>query len=619
MRQHTLCRLFVLTVAVLIPAQQMRAAVTAEQRKEIGALNRAVRSVASLVRRKKIDEAESQLKTIEERLEKLKLAANERAAAGLKRQITLQQNLIARARNGGKPPTNVVSFEKQVAPILTKRCVSCHSNNPKGGLRLDTFSGLEAGGSSGPLLVIGNPRTSRLMGRLVAPANRRMPKNAPALSVTEINTIGRCIAGGAKFDGMDKKAKIGTATTSKKPSPRPSVKIALATGKETVSFTKDIAPFMTNLCLRCHSGNNPRSGFSLATFEKLMQGGDTGRVVLPGNLDGSRLWDLAGKQDPIKMPPGQALITRTNCNNMRTWIVEGARFDGDDPKKPLRDLVPTEEEMRAAEFAKLTPEQFEDHRLKQTEDIWKRVLPKQRPRYVESSEFLIYGNVPAERLTQLSDWAESQGKALRSMFNDRDPLLWKGKLTVFAMRERFDYEEFNQVIQNRETPAEVTGHSVVTPDFSDAYIVLQDLGDDVDPQTPGMQLNLIDHLTGAYLKKGGGKLPEWVIRGTGLSMAAQIDKENAYIQGLAGITKDALESGIEKPQDLFADGTFAPSQIGAVGYSLVSYMRKAGGAAKFGRFVRRLQAGDNVTAAVKSVYRADLRALATAFLGSLRR
>src|SRR5579863_7520937 len=58
-------------------------------------------------------------------------------------------------------------------------------------------------------------------------------------------------------------------------------------GKETVSFTKDIAPFMVNLCLNCHSGKNPRSGFSLETYELLMKGGKSGRVVLAGNAEDS--------------------------------------------------------------------------------------------------------------------------------------------------------------------------------------------------------------------------------------------------------------------------------------------------------------------------------------------
>src|SRR5205823_7661977 len=132
------------------------------------------------------------------------------------------------------------------------------------------------------------------------------------------------------------------------------VQINKATGNETVSFTKDIAPFMSNLCVNCHSGNNPRSGFSLETFEKLMQGGKSGRVVLPGNSKDSRLWHLAGEQDPIKMPPGQALITRTNWNNLRTWIDEGAKYDAGDAKVRLATIVPSSDDAKAKELASLT-------------------------------------------------------------------------------------------------------------------------------------------------------------------------------------------------------------------------------------------------------------------------
>ena len=32
-----------------------------------------------------------------------------------------------------------------------------------------------------------------------------------------------------------------------------------------------------------------------------MQGGESGVVVIGGDLDSSRIWDLVGKQDPIKI------------------------------------------------------------------------------------------------------------------------------------------------------------------------------------------------------------------------------------------------------------------------------------------------------------------------------
>src|SRR5204863_1711928 len=102
---------------------------------------------------------------------------------------------------------------------------------------------------------------------------------------TDIRKIADWIVQGAKFDGDDEATELADLGQDK--SGQPPVQIVKATGNETVSFSKDIAPFMVNLCVNCHGGNNPRSGFSLETFEKLMRGGKSGRVVIPGNTDDS--------------------------------------------------------------------------------------------------------------------------------------------------------------------------------------------------------------------------------------------------------------------------------------------------------------------------------------------
>ena len=160
--------------------------------------------------------------------------------------------------------------------------------------------------------------------KLIAPDNQRMPKNAPALEQNQIELIAKWIQEGARFDGEKETDPIGASAKAKK---NP-VKVEMATGDEKVSFMKDVAPWMLDFCMRCHSGNNPASGFSVVTFEDILRGGDTGEVIVPGKPDDSRLWQLVGLQDPIKMPQGQALLKRKNANDLKTWIEEGAKFDG---------------------------------------------------------------------------------------------------------------------------------------------------------------------------------------------------------------------------------------------------------------------------------------------------
>ncbi len=57
-------------------------------------------------------------------------------------------------------------FEKKIRPVLTERCYRCHSaksEKQKGGLALDTRSGIRSGGDSGPAVVPGKPGESLLV------------------------------------------------------------------------------------------------------------------------------------------------------------------------------------------------------------------------------------------------------------------------------------------------------------------------------------------------------------------------------------------------------------------------------------------------------------------------
>jgi hypothetical protein len=598
---------------------------TAAQRKELGKVSRDIRKLSSLIRRKKYDEADKSLSEIAAKVDTLaKGNDKERAILLMKRQIEIQRGLLERSRSGkkGRPAKGAgaaISFTKQIAPILKKRCGNCHVSKASGQLRFDTFTNLVKGGRGGVPVMPGNPARSLLYTRLLAQGNQRMPRGAQALPAAEISLIKRWITLGAPFDGSDRSAPIGQAAAGD----NPDIPIPIATGKETVSFIRDVAPFVVNLCGRCHGGNDPRGGLSLVTFEDLMKGGNSGRVLLPGNLDGSILWQRVGTPQPgnKRMPQGQARITRTNHSDLKKWIEEGCKLDkGLDPKAPLRRLVPTEDQLTAERLAKLSVEEFEQHRLNRSNDQWDAAFSKERPQYVEGKEVLVYGNAGAERMQVVYGWAEDHVKQLRSMFKVKGDRVWKGRLTIFVIKDRFGYEEFNVVNNNRQQiPAEMVGHSLVSTGMNDAYVVVQDVGDDVTAENAGMKFNVIDHVTGAFLKRTGGNMPEWVVRGTGVYLAAKQDSENLHVKEMRSRVPAMLAS-LAKPDDIFNDGTFSPSAVGAVGHALVEYMTKSsGGVQRFDGFVRSLQGGNNITAALKSIYQADTKAVSAAFVRSFRK
>jgi hypothetical protein len=317
------------------------------------------------------------------------------------------------------------------------------------------------------------------------------------------------------------------------------------------------------------------------------------------------------------MPQGNMTgITRKWHADLRTWITEGAKFDGIDAKRPLRDLIPSEADLLAEKLAKLSPEEWVEKRRTDSKELWRRTFPQGRePQIAETDDFLIFGDVSQRRLEQVGEWAQEHAVTLRTTFNVKDQPLFKGKLAVFVFNDRFGYEEFNSTIHRREVPREVLGHSDVTTAQERAFAAVEEIGDETSPTSPGLQLNVVENVTGAFLKRDGANLPDWLTRGAGLAIAAgKSGTGNPYIADLRGAAAEALrKSNITNPADVFNNGQFSPADVGPVGYLLVDFLLKQGGAGPFGQLVRRFQAGDSPQEAIRAAYRTDPRQLGTAF------
>ncbi|MEC7776836.1 MAG: PSD1 and planctomycete cytochrome C domain-containing protein [Planctomycetota bacterium] len=106
-------------------------------------------------------------------------------------------------------------FEKEIAPLLVKRCLECHSpSEKKGDLDLSTYQSASAGGESGPAL--GKPGKSLLLKRIssgemppkLQGKSRKLPEN-------EIALLREWIAAGAKWP-KDRTLSLYERTTEKR-------------------------------------------------------------------------------------------------------------------------------------------------------------------------------------------------------------------------------------------------------------------------------------------------------------------------------------------------------------------------------------------------------------------
>lgn len=127
--------------------------------------------------------------------------------------LSVVVSLSSVARNGLMAADNDTAFfEKQVRPLLVKRCYKCHSGaKTNGGLALDSRAGWRKGGESGAVIVPGEPDASLLIQAINYQSLEMPPKNAGGkLSDAEIAVLTKWVKMGApdpregavRLDGM---------------------------------------------------------------------------------------------------------------------------------------------------------------------------------------------------------------------------------------------------------------------------------------------------------------------------------------------------------------------------------------------------------------------------------
>jgi hypothetical protein len=100
-------------------------------------------------------------------------------------------------------------FDKQVAPILVRRCLGCHNRDlNNGNLSMTGRESLLKGGTRGPAIVPGSPEKSLLItvlrheGEVQMPPGRKLPER-------EIRILTEWIRQGAVWGSGLPRAKVG--------------------------------------------------------------------------------------------------------------------------------------------------------------------------------------------------------------------------------------------------------------------------------------------------------------------------------------------------------------------------------------------------------------------------
>ena len=230
--------------------------------------------------------------------------------------------LAAVATSGAATAEDVPIFEKDVQPILSTYCLTCHGkSSPEQGVDLRTARTVLRGGFNDPVVERGSPEESLLYQKL---AQGKMPPRAFESQVPEadVETIRHWIETGARTEpgeGLPEQARLQIAR-----------------------FEREIQPLLNERCVSCHGGDSPQSGLDLRTLASALRGGERGPVVLEGFSEKSIL--VRQLASGVMPPDGAgAPLTDAEIKLIRDWIDEGHFADYVDLGNPL-DRAFTESE-----------------------------------------------------------------------------------------------------------------------------------------------------------------------------------------------------------------------------------------------------------------------------------
>ncbi len=106
--------------------------------------------------------------------------------------------VLALADEGLSPGARL--FVDKVRPVLERSCFSCHTDDERSGLRLDSRERMLQGGSRGPAIIPGNPEQSLIIAALRhVDEDLRMPRNADQLPEAELQGFIDWIQAGAEW------------------------------------------------------------------------------------------------------------------------------------------------------------------------------------------------------------------------------------------------------------------------------------------------------------------------------------------------------------------------------------------------------------------------------------
>jgi mono/diheme cytochrome c family protein len=453
----------------------------------------------------------------------------------------------------------VVSFSRQVAPLIVERCSGCHIRQARGEFSAATHQSLMEGPPDGPVIIAGKPEESRLVELVESGA---MPAQGARLTDEQVGLIRTWIEQGATVDGGTPQTPLAELIPDSAETEAPALTARAPTGNETISFSRDVAGVLVEACAGCHfESRNPRGGLNFTTFDGLLRGGDSGNIIEPGRgADSVLVQRLRGTGDGARMPQGRDPLADDVIAAIEKWIAEGAAFDGQSSSANLRDVA------RVAASEAASHEELAATRRQQSIDAWNLALPDTQPNQLETLNFFVIGGVSSSYLKAYSQAAEELARdmAKQLKLDGNEPLV-KGRITLYVFARRYDYAEFGEMIESRTLPNDWRSHWRF--DSVSAHVAALVTPED-DAEQAIDRASLARHLAATTISAMGPDVPRWFADGWGYHIASRIARREPAVRQWPDQAAAALR-GVPSA-DALLGGSLPDDQAGLVGFALVA-------------------------------------------------
>lgn len=507
--------------------------------------------------------------------------------------------------------TTLVSFSKDVAPVLTSKCGRCHVSASRGNFSAASYAALMKGPPEGVVVFAGDVIGSRLIETI---ETGDMPRGGAKVSPAEFKTLKDWIKQGAKFDGTDPNSPISAgAAPAAMPRAKPPM-ITKATGKETVRFSFDIAPLLVDNCGGCHiDAQQVRGGLRMDTFVQMMRGGDNGAMITPGRGEASLLVKkLRGTAtDGERMPAGgRPPLPDDSIALISKWIDEGATIDADQNRsvKVISKL---------AWASRATSGELSAKRAEMADQNLKLANSTAVPTEYKTDHFRVVGTASEQTLELVGRLAEKQMKFAKSIARPGSAKAaedyFKGRATIFVLPRRYDYSEFAKMVEQRSVPGDWSAHWEF--DGIDAYAVT--VATDSDEQET-IESRLLSPIVSLAVATRGNGVPRWFAEGMGTAAAMQQNAKNRNEkEKLRTLAFEAASS--VKDAKAFLDKRLTPEQADSFGAALAMSMLARNRRKSLDATFRSLSSGKSFDVAFQTGFGVTPAIYIDQFLSSFRR